>query len=97
MLMGEWQTNMYRPNDVLGPDGMRHPNLFNTQDDEWYDRYKRPVGGFYALSKVLEMEHLVDESIQKYLDKLESTFLSKTDVSETIMMDEWLAFCKWYP
>lgn len=87
---------MYRPNDVVGPDGTRHPNLFNTQDDEWYDRYKRPVGGFFSLSKVLEMEHHVDESIEKYLDKLEKTFLSEKDVSDTIMMDEWLAFCKWY-
>lgn len=84
---------MYRPNDVMA-NGYRVPNLFNAQDQAWYDKYKRPVGGFYTLSKVLEMEYLVEETIDKFVKKLESEFLDDKDVSDTMMMDEWLAYCK---
>ncbi len=94
LLISLEKTDFYRPNDAVGPDGTRHWNLFNAQDEAWYDKYKRPVGGLYGLSKVLEMEHLVDETIGEFLEKLEATFLKNTDVSDTIKVDEWLAYCK---
>lgn len=85
---------MYRINDVL-IDGKRISNVFNTQDETLHAKLARPIGGFWALSKILEMELLMDETIQAFTNKLGTAFADATSgTSASIcMMDDWLTYC----
>lgn len=84
---------MYRPNDVL-INGMRLQNIFNTQDNEWHDKFMKPIRGLWTMTKVLEMESLIDETLSKFCDKLSSKFVDGANAGKTCMMDEWLGYCK---
>ena len=85
---------MYRPNDVL-INGMRISNVFNTQDNDWHDKYMKPIRGLWTMTKVLDMESLIDETLNKFIDKLGAKFANNGPSSDTICpMDEWLGYCK---
>jgi hypothetical protein len=83
---------MYRPNDVL-INGMRLSNIFNTQDNDWHDKYMKPIRGLWTMTKVLEMEPLIDETLSKFTDKLGAKFVDGPKPGTTCMMDDWLAYC----
>ncbi|KHN98467.1 Cytochrome P450 [Metarhizium album ARSEF 1941] len=67
------KSQMYRVNDAL-IDGRRISNIFNTHDEEFHKKYARPIAGFWTLTKLLELEPLMDETIQKFVNKLGSKF-----------------------
>lgn len=84
---------MYKPNDVL-MNGTRMSNLFNTQDNAWHDKYMKPIRGLWTMTKALDLEPLIDETIQKFTSKLDAKFVNGSDGSKTCMMDDWLGFCE---
>lgn len=84
---------MYRVNDVV-VNGQRIPNIFNTQDEAFHSKYAKPIGGFWTLTKVLELEPLMDETIQKFVNKLGSRFADASGSDKVCMMDDWLTYCK---
>lgn len=53
---------MYRTNDVLIEDH-RFSNLFNSNE------HIRPIRGLWSMTKVLEYEPLIDETITKFVGK----------------------------
>lgn len=81
---------MYRTNDVL-INGVRLSNLFNTQDNHWHDTYMNPIRSLWTMTKVLDMESLIDETLNKFTAKMDVKF---ADVEHNCMMDEWLGYCK---
>jgi len=81
---------MYRPNDVL-IGKQRLSNVFNTQDNAWHDKVMRPIRGFWSMSKVLEVEPFIDETLELFTDKLDQRFVSNGKVCQ---FDEWLGYCK---
>jgi hypothetical protein len=83
---------MYRPNDVL-MNRERMSNVINTQDEDWHAKYIKPIRGFWSMTKVLDVEPLVDETLVKFTDKLDNRF-AKGD--EVCMMDDWLGYCTLY-
>ncbi|KAI6779237.1 uncharacterized protein J7T54_007764 [Emericellopsis cladophorae] len=85
------KSDMYRPNDVV-VNGARIQNIFNTQDKKFHAKYARPIGGFWTLSKVLELEPLFDETIRLLVSRLNDGFAEKRAVC---MMDNWLAYFAW--
>ncbi|ESZ98305.1 benzoate 4-monooxygenase cytochrome P450 [Sclerotinia borealis F-4128] len=85
------KSDMYRPNDVL-LQGKRMSNFFNTADTSWHDKYMKPVRGLWTMTKVLEVETLIDETLERLIEKLSTSF---ADVSKTCMMDDWLAYFAW--
>lgn len=87
------QTDFYRPNDIPF-NGTRIHNLFNARDHAWYDHYKRPVGSVFSLSRVLEMEPLVDDTVSKFVRRLEAGWLSGGGQTRVVPMDEWLGYCE---
>lgn len=82
---------MYRPNDLL-VDGQRVQNIFNTQDKDFHAKYTKPIAGFWSLTKILEMEPLMDESLKKFTDKLADKFVDGANAGKTAMMDVWLTY-----
>ncbi|KAH8812220.1 putative cytochrome P450 [Xylogone sp. PMI_703] len=88
------KSGMYKPNDVLIND-MRISNLFSARDNEWHDKYIKPIRGLWTMSKVLEMEPLIDETLNKFTSKLGAKFADGLNIGKTCMMDDWLAFFAW--
>ena len=82
---------MYRPNDVL-INGQRLSNVFNTQDEDWHTKYMRPIRGFWTMTKVLELECLIDETLVKFVDRLEKDFVQP---GKSFKADDWLGFFAW--
>lgn len=84
---------MYRPNDVL-IEGHRLSNLFNSQDEEWHNQNIRPIRGLWSMTKVLEYEPLIDETINKFVVKLAQKFVDGKNAGTICPADEWIGYCK---
>lgn len=85
------QSTMYRPNDVV-VEGQRIPNIFNTSDKAFHAKYSTPIRGFWSLTKILELEPLMDETLRQTLSILGTRF---ADTKHPCMMDEWLTYYAW--
>ena len=83
---------MYRPNDVL-INGQRISNIFNTQDEDWHNKYMRPIRGLWTMSKVLEYEPLIDETLNKLVKKLDARFVEGSNAGKVCPADKWLGYC----
>ncbi|KAI6795968.1 hypothetical protein KC363_g5737 [Hortaea werneckii] len=64
---------MYRPNYVL-IDEQRLSNIFNAQDNRWHDQAMKPIQGLRSMTKVLEVEPYVDETLEFLVAKLDKLF-----------------------
>lgn len=87
------QSDMYRSNDVL-LNGQRISNIFNTQDETWHNKYLRPIRNLWTLNKVLEYEPLVDETLNKFLAKIDANFVEGEGEGKTCPADEWMSYCR---
>ncbi|KAJ5324198.1 hypothetical protein N7476_002798 [Penicillium atrosanguineum] len=88
------KSDMYRPNDVL-IEGHRLSNLFNTQDDDWHDQNIRPIRSLWSMTKVLEYEPLIDETLNKFVAKLAAKFVDGANAGTICPADEWIGFFAW--
>ncbi|KAJ6002801.1 hypothetical protein N7451_005348 [Penicillium sp. IBT 35674x] len=88
------KSDMYRPNDVL-IEGHRLSNLFNSQDEEWHDQNIRPIRGLWSMTKVLDYEPLIDETLIKFVDKLALRFVDGENAGKVCPADEWIGFFAW--
>ncbi|KAJ5673992.1 hypothetical protein N7462_009431, partial [Penicillium macrosclerotiorum] len=88
------KSDMYRPNDVL-IEGHRLSNLFNTQDEEWHNQNIRPIRGLWSMTKALEYEPLIDETLIKFVDKLALRFVDGKNSGKICPADEWIGFFAW--
>lgn len=89
------KSDMYQPNDAL-IEGHRLSNLFNTQDNAWHDKYMKPIRSFWTMTKVLDIEPLIDETLIRLISKLDEKFVSKsTATGKVCMMDDWLGYFAW--
>ncbi|KAJ5231522.1 uncharacterized protein N7469_006110 [Penicillium citrinum] len=86
--------DMYRPNDVL-IEGHRLSNLFNSQDEDWHNQNIRPIRGLWSMTKVLEYEPLIDETICKFVGKVASKFVDGENAGKVWPADEWIGFFAW--
>ncbi|KKK15010.1 hypothetical protein ARAM_007359 [Aspergillus rambellii] len=84
------KSDMYRPNDVL-INGHRISNLFNTQDEEWHNQNILPIRNLWRMTKVLEYEPLIDETLQKFVDKITAKFAD----GKVCPADEWIGYFAW--
>jgi hypothetical protein len=87
------KSDMYRPNDVL-IEGHRLSNLFNTQDEDWHNQNIRPIRGLWSMTKVLEYEPFIDETINKLVEKIALNFVDGDCAGKICPADEWIGFCK---
>lgn len=83
---------MYRPNDVL-MNGHRMSNIFNTQDEAWHNKHLRPIRSLWSINKVLEYEPLIDETLNKFMNKLDARFVDGDNAGKVCLADDWMAFC----
>lgn len=82
---------MYRPNDVV-VNGQRIQNIFNTQDAHFHSKYTRPIGGFWTMSKILDLEPVMDETLLELLANVDRRFASTGDVC---MLEDWISYYAW--
>lgn len=83
---------MYRVNDVV-VNGQKIQNIFNTQDLGFHTKYTKPIGGFWTMTKVLELEPTMDETIAMFVRKLDYKFAQASRKGSVCMMDKWLTYC----
>ncbi|KAI9367489.1 cytochrome P450 [Aspergillus egyptiacus] len=84
------KSDSYRPNDVL-LDGHRISNLFNTQDEKWHNQNILPIRSLWQMTKVLEYEPLIDETLKKFVDKLSAKFAG----GQVCPADDWIGYFAW--
>lgn len=84
------KSEMYRPNDIL-LDGRRISNIFNTADKAFHARISNPIRGLWSNTKILEVEPLVDETIELFTHTLEERFGD----GEVCDADRWLEYFSW--
>jgi hypothetical protein len=80
---------MYNVNDAI-VSGTRYKNLFSNQDEKWHSTFIRPIKNLYSMSKVQDVEHQVDITIELFLDKLRERFVCPGKPCE---MSEYINFC----
>ncbi|KAF2768767.1 cytochrome P450 [Teratosphaeria nubilosa] len=85
------KSDMYEPNDVL-IGKQRMPNMFNTRDNAWHDKIMRPIRGFWSMTKVLEIEPYIDQTLNLLVEKLDEKYIK---AGKTCMMDDWIAYFAW--
>ncbi|CAI6084535.1 unnamed protein product [Clonostachys chloroleuca] len=85
------KSDMYRPNDVV-VNGQRIQNIFNTQDAHFHSKYTRPIGGFWTMSKILDLEPVMDETLLELLANVDRRFASTGDVC---MLEDWISYYAW--
>ncbi|KAL8366283.1 hypothetical protein RB595_004856 [Gaeumannomyces hyphopodioides] len=89
---GIWQkSEMYKPNEAL-VDGKRISSLFNTTDEAYHTAANKPVKPLYSLSKVQEVEPLVDESLEYLMKKFDAQY---TDKGVVCKWDDWMTWWAW--
>ncbi|KAL2005575.1 hypothetical protein VTN00DRAFT_10068 [Thermoascus crustaceus] len=88
------KSDMYRPNDVL-VNGQRISNIFNTQDEDWHSKYMRPIRSFWTMTKVLDLESLIDETLDKFVKKIDAKFVDGANAGKVCKADDWLAYFAW--
>jgi hypothetical protein len=72
---------------------LHNSNVFNTQDEEWHTKYMRPIRPFWTVTKVLDMEPVIDETLEKFISKMESKFVNNASANKVCKGYEWLGFC----
>ncbi|KAJ3526444.1 hypothetical protein NM208_g11184 [Fusarium decemcellulare] len=85
------KSNMYRPNDVV-INGMRIQNIFNTPDEGFHTKYTRAIGGFWTLTKILDLEPVMDETLAELVGHIDKRFAGTDEVCK---MDDWVAYFAW--
>jgi hypothetical protein len=53
------------------------PTCSTRKTRQFHDKHTKPIGGFWTLSKVLEVEPLVDETLREFVRKLNQEFVEK--------------------
>lgn len=81
---------MYKPGDTLS-DGHRIANVFNTQNEEWHNQHIAPIRSMWGMTKLLEYEPLLDETLMKLMEKFTSNYV---DTGKVCQIDEWMGYCK---
>lgn len=84
---------MYQPNDVL-LEGHRISNLFSTQDEEWHSQNIKPIRGLWTMTKVLDYEPLIDETLTKFVNKIAQKFVDGDKAGTICPADEWIGYCR---
>ncbi|KAL4788212.1 cytochrome P450 [Aspergillus varians] len=84
------KSEAYHPNDVL-LNGHRMSNLFNTQDEEWHNQNILPIRNLWRMTKVLEYEPLIDETLNKFVNKLGARFGG----GQVCPADQWIGYFAW--
>lgn len=82
---------MYTVNDVL-VGKQRLSNIFGTRDDRWHDQQVNPIRPFFTMTKLLDLEPLMDATVCKLVAKLENGYNS----GKTCNMDDWMNWCMFF-
>lgn len=81
---------MYSVNDSKDPTGIRVRNLFSTRDENYHSTLIRPVRNLYTMTKLQEMEPLIDETINLFCDILMERFAVPGKACE---MTDYILYC----
>ncbi|KAF4461115.1 Cytochrome P450 [Fusarium albosuccineum] len=90
-----WEkSDMYMVNDVV-VNGKRIANIFNARDHAWHAQQLKPISKFFSMSKLMDVEPLMDETINKFVAQLDEKFFKGSSSGGPCKMDEWLAYLAW--
>jgi len=66
--------------------------LFSSPDLAWYNNLKKSVSSSFTMSAVMAYEHLVDTTIEVYLEELSRRFANKPGNQGLIDLHTWLLY-----
>lgn len=83
------KSDLYSVADVK-MNGQRMPHLFSARDREWHERVRRPVAPIYSMTKILELESRIDQTI-KVLAKCLNSASVQTGRGASCPFDLWIS------
>lgn len=84
------KINSYRVQQRLS-GGKPTVTLFTALDEDFHAAIKRPVSGTYSMSTLTEFEPFVDNTIRKFLERLDEEFVVPGRVCDVAA---WLQYCE---
>lgn len=76
--------------------GTRVSTLFSSRDEKWHTAALRPIRASYSMSQVLEMEHLIDRTVDLLCKKLDGRFVetgATLDIADYVLYGESNQIC----
>nr|A0A097ZPE4.1 RecName: Full=Cytochrome P450 monooxygenase andK; AltName: Full=Anditomin synthesis protein K; Flags: Precursor [Aspergillus stellatus]BAP81865.1 AndK [Aspergillus stellatus] len=87
--MGVPKSDFYKTQRPYVPGTGALPVVFNTQNEELHKELRGPVSSLYAMSNVMKLEPLMDETLQVLFDQIDARFVSGTKAFD---LSNWLQF-----
>jgi hypothetical protein len=88
------QSDFYTVNDILDKDGKRHESMFSTQSAAFHAQQKQPMLKLYSMTSLLNLEVLLDETINKLMVRLDEEFINGPRGSKACHLSNWILYCE---
>ncbi len=88
------QSDYYSINDAL-QGGHIIPNIFSTRSNEFHSRALKPVQKLYSLNSAVELEPLMNNTVQALCSELESRFMDGANKGKTCDIADWISYCEY--
>ena len=83
------KSDFYKPFDRYGMPS----HIFSVQNEAAHAAMRRPIASAYSMTTLVEYESLVDDCINKFLERLESEYAGDADVSMECDIHRWVQYC----
>jgi hypothetical protein len=79
----------------MNPDGSIVDNLFGTRSKEYHSKSLRPIQKLYSLRSSLELEPIMNGTVQALCNELEHRFMQDGNEGATCDIGQWISFFTW--
>ncbi|KAL4940636.1 hypothetical protein BDV06DRAFT_230229 [Aspergillus oleicola] len=87
--MGFPKSDFYKTQRPYTPGTGALPVVFNTQNEALHKELRSPVSSLYAMSNIMKLEPLMDQTLQLFFDQLDNRFV---EGDKTFDLSRWLQF-----
>ena len=88
------QSDFYSVADVI-VDGRRMPTALSIRDEQMHSAMMRPYLRLVTTSNVLRYQHLVDKTVDFFLECLDKRFVQGNNANKICDMDNYLHYFSW--
>ena len=86
----EWGSNGWLIVNDFMIGRQRFQSTFSVQDEAVHTAMNKPVARLYTMTNVVRFEPLIDRTIRRFMDILDTRFAS---VEQPCPIDKWLHYC----
>ncbi|KAF2186547.1 cytochrome P450 [Zopfia rhizophila CBS 207.26] len=87
-------SDYYAINDAL-QDGHIIQNIFSTRSNEFHSKQLKPVQKLYTFQSAVELEPLMNNTLQTLCSQLETRFIEGANAGKTCDIADWISYFTW--